>query len=66
MKSAIERGIEEDVGVAAAQLGYLLSELLAVQLSHLVVVDLVPFSILSHVAPIVPPVQHSLVHYYAA
>lgn len=66
MKSAIERGIEEDVRVAAALLGYLFRELLAIQLSHLVVVDLVPLAILSHDAPVVPALQHSLVHYYAA
>ena len=66
MESAIERGIKENVGVGAAQLLYLFAELLAFEFLYVIVVDLEPFTILFHVAPIVAAFKHSLMHYYAA
>jgi positive regulator of sigma E activity len=66
MKSAIERGIKENVRVGAAELLYLFVELLAIQFLYPVVINLEPFTILLHVTPIVAAFKHSLMHYYAA
>jgi hypothetical protein len=64
-QSAVEGGIEQNVGGGTAGFGQLLLEGLRVQLRSFLVVDFVPLSPFLHVAPVVTALQHSSVHYYS-
>lgn len=50
--STIERGIEQDVCVSATSLTDLFTEFLGVELFYFIVIDLVPLTVLFHVAPV--------------
>ncbi len=50
--SAIERGIEQDICVSAPTLTDFFAEFLGVELLYIIIIDLVPFSVLFNITPV--------------
>lgn len=60
--STIERGIEQDVCISASNLTDFFTEFLGVELFYFIVINLVPLTVLFHIAPIMTSVKDALMH----